>query len=395
MKYTLTTLSPVHIGSGDQISNWSYDVENNKIKIYNFEKVVRALKNNPQRLMNLTATIERHPLSKNLGEILRNYSLDINPEYEVEFKGKVKKQRNGKEEYKQIWEFIKENRKVYIPGTEVKGAIRTALFYKILKDKFQEDEKLKNQFLKEYKNCLNFKHFKDEKDKKRKIQKNFSQLEQKWESIVFRAGFEKAFDKYFKFEDAKKDILKILLISDSNLKKPSEVLQIKDITALGISRHFEELHELVKSGEKFVLDIKIPFKEEYKKIFPETFVYLGMKKIREACFEFALAVLDADKEYFEKTKEINSTSKTKILEKLEERKKLAKISPEKKWIILRIGKHQGFLSTTINLLVKQLNRDLYSRAYEHIVHRGYLNFPNKSRKLTIDNELLGWVILTP
>ncbi len=391
MKYVLTTLSPVHIGSGDQISNWSYTFDNGKIKIYNFEKVVRALKNNPQRLLNLTAIIERNPLTKNLGDILKDFKLSIEPTYISELKGSVK---TGRNEYKQIWEFIRENSQVYIPGTEIKGAIRTALFYKILKDKFNEDEKIKNQFLNEYKNCLNVKHFRDERDKKKQIKKNFSYLEQRWESIVFRAGFQKVFDKDFKFADAKKDILKILLISDSNLKNPNDILNIKDITALGVSRHFEELHELLKSGSNFIVDLRVPFNSEYKKIFPETFIYLGMKKIREACSEFALNVIESDIEYFNKTKEIKEDQKSKILEKLEKRKNLAKISPEKKYIILRLGKHQGFLSTTINLLVKEFNPELYSEAYGYLVHRGYPDFPNKSRKLTIDNELLGWCVLT-
>jgi CRISPR-associated protein Csm5 len=394
MKFTLTTLSPIHIGNGEQISNWSYAINNGKISIYNFEKVVKALKNDTKKLLNLTATIERNPLSKNLGDILKDYKLNINSEYTVDFKGKIQKQRRDALEYKQIWEFIKENGKVYIPGTEIKGAIRTALFYKILKDKFQEDEKIKNQFLKEYRNCLNVKDFKDENDKKRKVQNKFSNLEKRWESIVFRAGFDKVFDKDFK-ADAKKDILKILLISDSDLKNPNDVLNIKDITALGVSKHFDELHELLKSGSNFIVDLRIPFNEEYKKIFPNTYKYLGMKKLREACSEFAIAMIEADIEYFQKTDELKPDEKSKILEKLEKRRNLAKISPEKKYIILRLGKHQGFLSTTINLLVKEFSPELYAQAYKYLVHRGYSDFPNKSRKLTLDNELLGWCVLTP
>ncbi len=391
MKFKLTALSPIHIGTGDQISNWSYAINNGKIKIYNFEKVVKALKDNPQRLLNITSTIERNPLTKSLGEILQSYRIDISPEYEVELKGEIKNHRN---EYKQIWEFIKENGKVYIPGTEIKGAIRTALFYKILKDKFLENERIKNQFLEEYKNCLNVKHFRDERDKKRQIKRNFSNLEKRWESIVFRAGFEKVFDPNFRFADAKKDILKILLISDSDLKNPQDVLEIKDITAMGVSRHFEELHELIKSNSEFILDFRVPFKEEYKTIFPETYKYLGLKKIREACSEFAIGILEEDMEYFKNTDELEANEKEQILGKLQKRKRLAEIAPQKKYIILRLGKHQGFLSTTINLLVKKFAPELYSEVYEYLVPKGYSDFPNKSKKLTIDNELLGWCVLT-
>ncbi|EDP72903.1 hypothetical protein HG1285_19021, partial [Hydrogenivirga sp. 128-5-R1-1] len=108
-----------------------------------------------------------------------------------------------------------------------------------------------------------------------------------------------------------------------------------------------------------------------------------------------IKILNEDIEYFKDTKELQPQEKSKIINKLEKRKKLAEISPEKKYIILRLGKHQGFLSTTINLLVKELDPELYSQAYKYLVHRGYPDFPNKSRKLTIDNELLGWCVLTP
>ncbi len=384
MKYKLITLSPIHIGNGQQLSNWSYAYEDGKIKIYSFDKVVRSLKDNHQKLLNLTAQIERNPLNKSLGDVLSSFKINVEPEYTVNFKGKIKIRGNR---YKQIWEFVKENGKVYIPGTEIKGAIRTALFYKILKDKFNEDEELKQKFLEEYNNCLNVNDYEDNRKKKRKIKNNFQILSSKWENFAFRGNFEQ--------NDAKKDILRILLISDSNLKDPQEVLVIKGITALGISRHFEEPHELIKTGSEFLIDLRVPFHNEYKTIFPQTYKYLGLKKIREACSDFAKALINADIEYFDKTRELDSGEKSQILEKLEKRKNLAQSAVEKGYILIRIGKHQGFLSTTINLLVKELDKDLYSKAYEYLVPKGYEEFPNKSRKLTIDNEPLGWCVLLP
>ncbi len=391
MKYKLVTLSPVHIGSGEQISNWSYAYENGKIKIYSFDKVVRSLKDNHQKLLNLTAQIERNPLNKSLGDILSSFRINVEPEYTVDFKGEIKRQRFDRNtrqnitEYKPIWEFIKQNGKVYIPGTEIKGAIRTAVFYKILKDKFKEDEKLKQKFLKEYENCINVKDYRDEREKKKKIQNEFKKMSSRWENFAFRGDFYE--------NDAKKDILKVFLISDSDLKNPEEVLTIKDITALGVSRHFEEPHELVKAGSEFIVDLRVPFHEEHRKIFPQTYKYLGLKKIRESCSDFAIASINADIKYFKKTSQLNPEEKSRIINKLEQRKKLAESGVEKGYILIRLGKHQGFLSTTINLLVKELDKELYSKAYKYLVHKGYEEFPNKSRKLTIDNELLGWCVL--
>ncbi|MFN3978210.1 type III-A CRISPR-associated RAMP protein Csm5 [Sulfurihydrogenibium azorense] len=399
MKFNLTVLSPIHIGNGNQISNWSYsyDERNKKIKIYNFEEVVKSLKDNVQRLINLTSLIERHPLEKSLGEVISSYGITVKPLYQIEFKGDIKR-KNGNE-YKPIYEFIKESGKVYIPGSEIKGAIRTALFYKILKDKFLESPAIKNKFLEDYKECVNVSNYRDERERRANIKKNFSNFIKRWESIAFRAGFSKVFDREFKQEDAKKDILKLLLVSDSDLKDPQECLEVQDIKSLGVSRGFRELHELLKVGTKFTIDLEVSFKEEYKELLPETYGYLDLelKKIKEACSEFANAILNEDIHYIENikntniknTNEINDKEKESILNKLKKRRELV----EKGFFVLRLGKHQGFLSTTINLLVKELAPEVYSEVYPNLVNKGYKDKPNKSRKITYDNEFMGWCVL--
>ncbi|WP_456393652.1 type III-A CRISPR-associated RAMP protein Csm5, partial [Persephonella sp.] len=132
MKYKLMTLSPIHIGNGEQISNWSYVGENGKVSVYSFEKIIKELKSDAKKLINLTSQIERNPLSKSLKEIISSFGIKTEPEYTVPLRGKLIKQRWDRNrhqnitEYKHIWEFIKENGKVYIPGSEIKGAIRTA-----------------------------------------------------------------------------------------------------------------------------------------------------------------------------------------------------------------------------------------------------------------------------
>ncbi len=381
MRSVFIALSPIHIGNGEQISNWSYSVDKGKIKIYNFDRVVKAL--GDKQRYSLAQTIERYASTKTLGEVMRDYGLNIECEYELESKSSIK---NSNGEYKAIFEFIKENGKVYIPGTEIKGAIRTALFYKILKDRFQQDDKIKSDFLNRYKSCLNIQNA----DKK-SIRRCFSRLEEIWESIVFRDGFENIQEDY-RPADIKKDFLRFLMVSDSSLQNPEDCLFVQDVKALGVSRSFLEPYELLKAGAKFELDLKIVINEQYKSLFPSTYRYLSLDNIIKACKEFAIDILKADIEYVESTKELDIQEKQKILNRLRDR-----INNIEKYnvIPLRIGKHQGFLSTTINLLVKSLDKNLYSRAYEYLVHRGYSDFPNKSRKLTADYEFMGWCILNP
>ncbi|RMB00045.1 type III-A CRISPR-associated RAMP protein Csm5 [Hydrogenothermus marinus] len=374
-EYKLKTLSPIHIGNGEQINNWAYSIDNNKISIYKFEKVVNSIKNNKQRLINLTAEIERNPLTKNIGDIIKAWKLNIESEYTIEIKGKIKNHRN---EYKQIWDFIKEGNEVYIPGTEIKGAIRTALFYKILKDKFNQDKKLKENFLKDYENCLRG-------ENKKEIKKNFERLSKKWENYVFRGDF--------KENDGKKDFLRFLIVSDTDLKNPEECLEVDDIKLIGASGSFEELHEVLKAGTEFKIKMNIPWKEEYEGFISDNYKYLGLKKLREACNEFAESILETEIEYFKNTSDLNQRDKEIILVKLERRLDLVKVATNKKWLVLRLGKHQGFHSITINLLVKQLNQMLFAKAFKEIAPKGYENKPNKSRKITLTNEILGWLII--
>ncbi len=392
MRYRLKTLSPIHIGNGNQINNWSYSIDNNKVNIYNFDKVVRALKDNPQRLIYLTTDIEKNPLNKNLGDFLKNYRINVEPAYSVEIKGEIKRKKRNQNntEYKPIWEFIKENGKVYIPGTEIKGAIRTALFYKILKDRLRVDEGVKNKFLQEYQNCLTG-------ENENEIKKKFKHLATRWEIIVFRAGFEKAFEKNIDKEssNARKDVLKILLISDSDLKNPEDVLAIKDVIGINIRRRkFKELHELVK--EEISFNTEITVSGFVKKAMIEDGIPEEQASIPKffitACKEFSKKLIIEEYKYFKDNSFEEPIDKNAVLNQLN---KLFLLNKEKGKILIRLGKHQGFLSTTINLLVKELDPELYSRAYKYLVPNGYPEFPNKSRKLTIDNELLGWCVLIP
>ncbi|RUM49022.1 MAG: type III-A CRISPR-associated RAMP protein Csm5 [Hydrogenothermus sp.] len=384
-KATFVALSPIHIGTGEQINNWNYAIDNRKIAFYNFDKVVYYLRNDKNKLLNFKSIIEKNPLNYCLGDAIKSFNINVNPDYVIPYYGKIKKH---KDEYKEIWEFIKENGKVYIPGSEIKGAIRTALFYKILKDTFKADKEEENKFINEYKNIANYvKNRNCDKNLKKEISGKTKNLIQKLENKVFmRPNHKGQFD-------AKTDFMKNLMISDSSLKNPEEVLSVKDIKVIGISKNknMEELYEVVNRGSQFEIKINIFQDESFKKIFNKNYEkYLNLQSIINATNEFSERLLEEEITYFEKSKELDFDSKRKIIDSL---KKILDLTKTRKYIILRIGKHEGFLSTTVNLLIKDLAPDSYSKIYPCLVNRGYKNLPNKSRKITAENEVLGWGVL--
>ncbi|WP_457621971.1 type III-A CRISPR-associated RAMP protein Csm5 [Persephonella sp.] len=431
MRYKLLTLSPIHIGNGNQINNWSYGLNGEKIKIYDFDKVIKDLKNNNEILINLTHQIEKYPLSKDLGSFLG--SLHILPQYECDLKANLRRtnRRTNQQEYKQIWEFIKERGKVYIPGTEIKGAIRTAMFYYLL----DKNSKLKGEFfeifiqaLKKsslfdknsegYKNCHSNEFFQRNLEKCTKRARNQEEIEK------CKERFEKQVNNCIKklflneinskikslekriFTDGNDDIhydfMKFLLVSDAFNKKKnnSDLLQVVDIVVVG-SRKGQTPHEVVKFNKGFEFSINFPddktIKMLEKKGYPNISL-LTQDIIAEACNKFSQDLIDIELKDLENIMKRETGYRKNNVEKAIEHLKKIKDEIEKlknKEFIIRLGKHEGFLSTTINLLLRRANLSLYKEVYPHLVPKGQKNIPNKTRKITSQGYILGWCLIYP
>lgn len=279
MKAVLKTLSPVHIGSGDKITSWAYGVDNNRINIYRFEDIVNALAGNIHRIENLKSQMERFPLTKSAGEIIKEFNLNVSPSYSVELVGNIKDKEDN---YKQIFEFIKQSGKVYIPATEIKGAIRTAVMYVILKELFDKNQKEKDEFILEIEGLLGIR---DKKQIKEKITKKIiPDLERK----AFRKG-----------NDIKTDMFRFLQVSDSDLKYPADVLRVVEVKAVGISKTFYELHEVLKEGTEFAFDIDIKYNPKiHSSAVSPNAKRLSIDFIKDALREFYTKVLEEDIKYF-------------------------------------------------------------------------------------------------
>ncbi len=354
MNLTLEVLSPVHIGDGTKIDNWSYvcDEKNKTISVYRFDEVVLSLKNNQYKLSALVSKIEREPLSNDLKDFINK---DLKPLYTLRYEGKVKKSNKSNElEYKSIWSFIKVGNKVYIPGSEIKGAIRTAIFYHILKN----NQKLKDELLNEIKK-VDF-----QKDVKKQVEK----ISKKFEEKVFSKGK----------DDGKLDFMKFISVSDTNTKNPQECLYITDVEIINTSRNFKELHEVLKNGQTFEFNLNILWNKLYEHYI--NLPFKDLKSLKEVCNEFAYDLINHEEEYFKTTKENLNFD-------------FDKLKNTKDGFLLRIGKHQGFLSLTVGLILKNSDKELFGKMFEKIAKKGYRNNPAKSRKLTINKQPLGWVKL--
>ncbi|MGC9081363.1 type III-A CRISPR-associated RAMP protein Csm5 [Sulfurihydrogenibium sp.] len=380
MDCSLEILSPTHIGNGNKLNNWnySYDEKQKILKVYDFDKVVQSLKDDKQRLSQLISSIKRNPHYQDLTNFLKQ---DIKPLYTLNVSGSLKRRgKDGNLEFKEVWEFIKVNSNPYIPGSEIKGAIRTAILYHMLKN----NESLKQELLKGLKKLFeDLKKLQDETQRekeKKKLKSRAQKILEELENKVFSDGS----------KDGKKDFMRFISVSDTKPKNPEEALYVCDIKIINTSRSFFDPHELLKVGQKFEFRLDILWDDLYRNYIVKDFNFKSFKDIQAVCNEFANDLINHEIEFF--SENVYGKEKVDIKKVVDFYKGLKEKS--KNGFLLRLGKHQGFLSLTVNLIVKHSDENLFKSIYPLLVHRGYGNNPAKSRKLTFNDEPLGWVLVS-
>ena len=139
-KLEIETLSPLHIGDGSTLIPLEYVLEDGLVKVVNLDFLLEALPGKIASQLGEEMVPMRDFLNeKNQGHLLQKpelYSRKI--KLSDGARGDLEDdldRRNGQQINKaQIKTFVKTGGKPFIPGSSIKGAIRTALAYHILKE---------------------------------------------------------------------------------------------------------------------------------------------------------------------------------------------------------------------------------------------------------------------
>lgn len=130
LRLEITGISPVFIGSGDLYSQLDYIVEDQKVHLLNFNSLLSEI---PLNLID--------DLTKNILDNFSNnrWEGDVKnflKEYDLDWKKHVEQSHDliGEIGKNELHQFIKTSDKLYIPGSSVKGAIRTCILFSILKN---------------------------------------------------------------------------------------------------------------------------------------------------------------------------------------------------------------------------------------------------------------------
>jgi CRISPR-associated protein Csm5 len=357
MRVRVKVLSPIHIGNGEKISRLEFLVEKGRLKVYKFDRIISAIERiaNPQLKNNAYLWFKT---SKNLSleEFLRNFKLTLEPNYELEINGSLNSY--------QVEEFIKTLEGPYIPGSELKGSIRHLIACAWFMDK-------PDLVIEKVRQLLNSGRAKDQREQ--------NNVEGELERSVFYPKGEK---------DAKFDMLKVLSIPDSQ-PLPYQSLRVEVPKLIGSNRTLYPC-EALKEGVEFEMEININ-KNAYRGLetqrkLPEIGKHFSDENtfwnfLTDCSRKFYSKLLDEEIEFF-RNRQPNT----------EEHLKRLKNYLNTGGVLLRLGKHEGILSTTLLLIVKDKDKALFDKFFrttQNIVREQ----TNKTRRVNSQGLTFGWILL--
>jgi len=229
MKYEIEVISPVHIGSGGTLSPIEYAVEDNFYRV-DMDGLFEDERFDTDGFIE-DAKAGALYLGRSAPELVKvhvRYALDISQSTRRNLLELIGRRSS------EVREHIKTKDEAYIPGSSIKGAIRTAILWWVLKnnpDKFNRVKRhLENLILS-----------RDRVDKKR--------VADKVEEEVFG-------------RDPTHDILKALQVSDTNAVavKNLNIEEVRTLTTAPQGHNWKGFYtyvEAIKTGTKLDLELKI------------------------------------------------------------------------------------------------------------------------------------------
>lgn len=385
MKCSMKLLSPLHIGNGNELKmvDFYLDEKEGKIKFINFEKFIEYCIEK-----NIDLTKE---MPKNEYKTGRDFSItkfmdakQINPNNFTSYSVSAKIERRDRESEFAIKEFVKCG-VPYLPGSSIKGAIRTALMWKCLNERTDGAEIVQNGM----KPWLN---------KHRITGRDLKYLDDNISEIVFG-------------KDTHSDTLRILRPSDTRPAGKNH-LEVSEIKIVGNSQEIPVYVENLKAGSELFFDVVF---DEYlikqNKGKPDfknhpCIKYMNVQAICKACNEFSRKVIEKHLEYMWESYRCDST--VDEFDMLWNEVRNCKDNEA----VLHIGWGGGWYSTTVGLIIETLPgfttpvigdpkkwrlesntiRQSFNLGKKPGTYQFSSNFP-KTRRVTLEGKPLGWVKL--
>ncbi|MCI6152328.1 MAG: type III-A CRISPR-associated RAMP protein Csm5 [Fusobacterium perfoetens] len=375
-KCTLTPLTPIQIGNGNQIYPYDYVVKNGTYYRINLSEIIEKF---PQNIkFKFIKLLENNNMIEIRSFIFENYKEEygyiykapVEREFENKYLEKIKGANKKNDENSFIIEeFIGNVEAKYIPGSTIKGAIRSAFL-------FNEFDKKRDKY--DFKKNLKY-----DKELNKKIEvtaKPFVLVDRYGKTLMGRNSKNEANKIEAKMLELTKlepkfDPFKNFIVTDTQVTKENTVIkEISRLMPLGVNNKLSFGAEVLKSEYSDNEDVKLNFdiilklipssllkKDSLDKGIIKEDVYFEISDIAYALNKKAKKVLEKDLEFFKKNtkyREYEKISK-ELLEKLEKLEEKNEDRVEYKEALIRFGRGSGFNNTTFNLV--NTNEEVYTR----------------------------------
>lgn len=384
--YEVEVLTPTIIGGQDKIQSFEFVKDGDYLYFINFDRLFEE---------NLFRESFVDELTRGLSGNLRDFNIrDVMIRYNIDFKRTARyklKLEGVKRLSKEIVPFVKSAGRFYLPGSSLKGAIRSFL-----------TKALNSNLIKHYENALDQKYQKvinTPPNKKTNVDPKYvsSDAEQR----VFSSPYESPF-KYLQIsdssfvssDDAAVFEIKVMNICDGQVKWFVKVNNNVDTPDPALSI----LAEGIKAGVKIFGSIKVePAFVNGNEVMRGLKERMGINVSADTSVEFLAGVVRAvAKDYIQR--EINFYSKYKQAQIVSEYQKLLNIlnSLVPNQFLLQIGFSTGYLSKTVGMFFKKAHFDKLKMIDQR--SRIYPDLFPKTKRIIFKNgqpyTVPGWIKVT-
>lgn len=368
MKCNIKVVSPVHIGSGEGYGASEYLPVTIKNKVGKKIKTFKRI--NVSDYYISLEDAKRDEFIENLSNsnfTLKDFDSKISNDYR---KYLAINKCSSDPKNQEIEETIKSLNKAYIPGSSIKGAIKTAILYNLFD--FDDTDKIAGFINK-----------------------------RGWD---FKKGYNNFMDDFFtsniRRPSAQKDVFKFMQVSDSSDVKQIGIYDIYSIMAAEFNGRKTNVpyrrnkksreatisyFETIDRGNNLEFTINNLYnpKVHSELRLSDKINLIDIENIKESVYNLSKDYIDNELEFSD---EYGMDKLNKFYNQVSKLNK--KDSP-----LLKVGAGSGFLATTMAMKIKEYDPGLYETIRKQ--KRGYdYSFP-KSRKVTkIGDKPLGWVKLS-
>lgn len=406
----LKTITPIFIGDdqGSDLSPFSdFVVEGNSLKLINKKKFEKLLTKDNDLVDNYVDQIKNNSARFDLKEFITN---KLNAEINQLISGEL--HIEGFLANNNVKRFISSAGRPFIPGSTIKGAVRTAVIYNFLINSEVGKKKvsnLLNESVAKYKELENLRKNKKERGLTKDEENTFRNLSKRRN---IESDLRKYYDELTLFKDSRNGHdFRHLQISDSPLIEPgfTRVANISVEYLIKAGSKTSPWKQVLNNNTTTTFSMKIvkEFSDDFLKPF-NSLTYQGLFSILN---KFSKDVIEFELERFDEFINNGKADKSEIEQKLAGirifyKDLLRKIeSSEDKFAIMRIGGGKTYFDNSIGLALYKYDKEKFKQFRKLL---GFWKHRNKSfveedspitRSFIFNNEFnedipLGWIAIS-